>query len=238
MFVGKAVVCASALCLLAQSPAKAAPDSVLQQLLQAHRRALAALHVHADAPLETQGTLEGLGQNGAFHHWRSGDDCRDDRTLGIRTERTLQLGPRAFVQNPNGDVRELSTAAMRRRNAEAYVTSGAFALHPETAVLLGSAHLRDGREVVQLRVTDPAGDPVGVALDAQTALVDEIAQPPGDGIAMTDFYDYRVAGGALYPARDVQLDADGKPLFSEAVTQARGGPIPAATFAPLVQTTD
>lgn len=236
MLLLKAVACASAVCTFVPQSGVAAQPASVQELLQAHRRALAALHVRIGAPLETQGTLDGLGQTGTFHRWRSGDDERDDRTLGIRTERTLQLGTRAFVQNPNGDVRELSPVAMRRRAAQAYVAGGAFALHPETAVLLGSARLRDGRDVVQLRVNDPAGDPIGIALDAETAMVDEFALPSGDGVAATDFYDYRVVDGALYAAREVQLDGDGKPLLTQRVMQARGGPISPATFAPLVST--
>lgn len=226
--------CIAAIATVAAAPAASSGSPTLASVLDAHLSALRTLHVAAVRTIETQGTIEGLGVAGTFHTWRNGDLERYDETLGIRTQRTLRAGGREFVQNSNGDVRELRGLALRRQVTEDFIDSGDFARHREYDVLLGPARLSDGREVVQLRVAPPGGEPYGISLDAHTAMVDEKGYVNGDALETSDFDDYRVAGGALYPSVTVESSGDRAYDITSRVTQVRvNRPIDAAIFAPL-----
>lgn len=163
---------------------------------------------------------------------------RFDETLGVRTQRTLRVNGVEYVQNANGDVRGLGGLVARRQLTEDFISTGAFAHHPENVTMLGRATLYDGREVVQLRVAPPGGEPYEVSLDAKTQLVDELAYPDGDGVSTVDYGDYRVVDGALVPY--VEVDSSGNHDFDLTlhVRSARaGGAIDPAVFAPLAQAT-
>ncbi|HEY1656342.1 MAG TPA: pepsin/retropepsin-like aspartic protease family protein [Candidatus Tumulicola sp.] len=223
---------ALAVVLLAAQPATPAPT--LAVVLSSHLRALHALKATPPRSLVTEGTLQGLGLEGSFHTWRDGADERYDETLGIRTQRTLRVDGREFVQNANGDVRELRGLVQRRQLTEDFIDSGEFARHPENAVLLGAARLRDGREVWQLRVTAPNGEPFGVSLDATTWMVDEKAYVNGDGLQTFDYSDYALVAGALYPRVTVESSGDSAFDITARVTQARANePVDRSIFAPL-----
>jgi hypothetical protein len=206
----------------------------LETILAAHLRALHALKVGRPRTLQTQGTLVGLGLHGTFATWRDGDRQRHDETLGVRTQRTLRVGGAEYVQNANGDVRALGASAARRRVTEAFIESGDFARHPESDVLLGPAQLRDGRNVWQLRVAPPGGDPYGIALDAHTWMLDEEAFLRGDEISTVDYSEYRVADGALYPAVRVESTGDAADDVTFRVAAVRvNDPIDPSVFAPF-----
>ena len=230
-----AVVCIAVGALLGAVPASAPPT--LTDVLDAHLRALRALKVASPHTLATQGTLEGLGLRGTFRSWRDGNDERYDETLGIRTQRTLRVNGREFVQNANGDVRELRGLAARRQYTQDYIDSGEFARHPENVVLFGAARLRDGRNVWQLRVTSPGGEPFGVSLDAQSWMVDEIAYLNGDALETFDYSGYAVAGGALYPGVTVESSGNHAYDLTSRVTRVTAnGPVDRSIFAPLTAT--
>lgn len=208
MFARMLWSCAALAGIVAATPAVPTGTPSLASVLEAHLRSLQTLHVVDVRSIETAGTVEGLGSTGTFHTWRDGENERYDEAIGIRTQRTLRVGGREFVQNSNGDVRELRGLAMRRQVTEDFIDSSDFARHPEYDVLLGSARLADGRNVVQLRVAPPGGEPYGVSLDATTSLVDEKAYVNGDALETVDYRDYRVTGGALYPAVAIESSGD------------------------------
>lgn len=220
--------------LLAAAPA--APPALVA-VLDAHLRAMRALGAGGVRTIETQGTVEGLGSTGTFHTWRDGDKERYDEAIGIRTQRTLRAGGREFVQNSNGDVRELRGLALRRQVTEDFIDSGDFARHPEYDTLLGSARLADGRNVVQLRVTPPGGEPYGLSLDATTSMVDEKAYVDGDSLETIDYDGYRVTDGALYATVMVESSGDrAYDITSRTTNVSVNRPIDAAVFAPLEPT--
>jgi len=227
-----ALACLTALGASARAASDAPP--ALQIVLAEHLRALAALHVRQPQSLYLQGSVAGLGLDGTFENWREGDRERYDETLGIRTQRTLRIGAVEWVRNANGDVRQLRGVVARRQITEDAIDSGDFARHPEYDTLLGRAKLRDGRDVWQIRVEPPGGEPFGVAIDATTFMIDEKAYVDGDGVTTFDYSDYRVTRGALYPA--VTLESNGEPAYdvkSRVMAAEVDEPIPAAVFAPL-----
>ena len=215
----------------------ASPPPATAQLaivLGEHLQARSALKVTSPRSLETQGTLEGLGLHGTFHTWREAGRERYDETLGIRAQRTLRAGGVEWVQNANGDVRELHGSAARRQISQDYIDSGDFARHPENAVLLGRVTLHDGREVWKIRVDPPGGEPYGVALDAATFMVDEVAYVDGDGVTTIDYSEYRVAHGALVPLVKVESSGERAYDITSHVTAVEVDPaIDPSVFAPL-----
>ncbi len=215
----------------ASSPAS---PSDLATILDRHLQARTALHVRAPRTLQTEGTLEGLGLHGSFHTWREGGRERYDETLGIRAQRTLRVEGVEWMQNANGDVRELHGLVARRQVSQDFIDSGEFARHPENDTLLGRAKLGDGREVWRIRIEPPGGEPYGVALDTGTLMVDEEAYVEGDGITTVDYADYRVVRGALYA--DVSVESNGERAYN--ITSRVTGvtvnePIDPSVFAPL-----
>ncbi|MGA8533022.1 MAG: retropepsin-like aspartic protease [Candidatus Tumulicola sp.] len=212
----------------------ATPPPELAIVLGEHLHALATLKVTQPRTLQTQGTLEGLGLNGTFLTWRDGDRERYDEILGIRVQRTLRVGGVEWVQNANGDVRTLRGIVARRQVSEDFIESGEFARHPENDVFLGRAKLRDGRDVWQIRVEPPGGEPFGVAIDATTFMIDEEAYVDGDGITTVDNSDYRVVHGALYPVVKVESSGDhAYDVTSRIATVRVGEPVDPSVFAPL-----
>jgi hypothetical protein len=221
---------------LAHGSARAEAPS-LSDVLSAHLKAVAALNVKRPQTLVTSGRLEGLGLRGMFQSWRDAGRERDDETLGLRTQRTLRLGDAQYVQNANGDVRVLHGLLARRQTTEDFIDSDAFARHPESDELLGSATLRDGRSVWRIRVSPPGGETYDVALDAKTWLVDEKAYVDGDAVVTATYDDYRVVDGALLPFTEV--DSSGSSEFDVASHVERvevDRPIDPAVFEPFTPT--
>jgi hypothetical protein len=226
---------AAALVLLGVAPAPAPsvpPDLAI--VLADHVHALAALGVAFPRTFESQGTLEGLGLRGTFHIWRDGRRERYDENLGIRLQRTLRVDGVQWMQNANGDVRELRGLVARRQLTEDCIDSGDFARHPEYSVLIGPATLRDGRDVWQLRVEPPGGEPFGVALDARTFMVVEKSFVEGDATTTLDYADYRVTHGALYPLVSVESNGNHAYDLTSRITAVNvNEPIDPSVFAPL-----
>ena len=217
-------------------PSPASPSD-LATVLARHLQARSALHVTPPRTLQTQGTLDGLGLRGTFHTWREEGRERYDEALGIRAQRTLRLDGVEWMQNANGDVRELHGLAARRQISEDFIDSGEFARHPENDTLLGRAKLGDGREVWRIRVEPPGGEPYGIALDAATFMVDEEAYVEGDGVTTVDYSDYRVARGALYAAVSVESNGERAYDITSRVTAVTvNEPIDPSVFAPLQPT--
>ncbi len=229
------VCVAAAIALAAASPAPSTTPSIgLATILDRHLEARAALHLTMPRTLQTQGTLEGLGLHGSFRTWRDGGRERYDETLGIRAQRTLRLDGAEWMQNANGDVRELRGVVARRQLSQDSIDSGDFARHPENDTLLGRARLRDGRDVWQIRVEPPGGEPFGVALDAATFMVDEKAYVEGDGVTTIDYSDYRVVRGALYALVSVESNGDrAYDITSRVAAVVVNDPIDPSVFAPL-----
>jgi PAS domain-containing protein len=221
--------------LLGATPAPSpAPRSELDIVLAEYRQARAGLNLSPPRTLQMQGTLDGLGLHGTFHTWRDGDRERYDETLGIRAQRTLRLGGIEWMQNSNGDVRELRGLVARRQITEEFVDSGDFARHPENDVFLGRSKLPDGRDVWQMRVEPPGGEPYGIALDAASFMIDEKAYVDGDGITTVDYSEYQVAGGALYPVVKVESSGDRAYDVRSRVTAVRVNElVDQSVFAPL-----
>jgi hypothetical protein len=217
-------------------PPSPAPPA-LQIVLAEHLRALAALHARQPQTLHMEGSVAGFGLDGSFESWREGDRERYDEALGIRTQRTLRVGGVEWVRNANGDVRELRGVVARRQLTEDAIDSGDFARHPEYDTFVGRAKLRDGRDVWQIRVEPPGGEPFGVAIDATTLMIDEKAYVDGDGITTFDYSDYRVTRGALYPSLTVESNGERAYDVTSRVTSVSvDEPIADAVFAPLEAT--
>jgi predicted aspartyl protease len=237
-------LCAAALLLTAQTPvpqpplSPTAPTLSVAQILAAHAAARAKLGVRVPSTMHVTGTVDGLGLHGTFESWRNGSDEREDETLGIRTERTLRLGDVEYSQNANGDVRVLSGLLARRQRTDDFIDSGAFTQHPENAMLLGHGTLHDGREIWELQITAPGGEPYAVAFDAKTWLVDRKAYVDGDAISSIVYNDYRVVHHALVPL--LEIDSSGDHAFdivSHVSNVAVDAPIAPAIFAPFVSAT-
>jgi hypothetical protein len=198
---------------------------------------MAALKVVQPRTLQTQGSLEGLGLRGTFHTWRDGTKERYDEALGLRVQRTLRLNGVEYAQNANGDVRVFHGLAARRQITEDFIDSGAFAHQPEYATPLGPGKLADGRDVWQLRVTPPGGEPYDIALDTSTWMIDEQAFAEGDSVTSTAFSDYRVVDGALVPFVEVDSSGDREFDLTSHVESVRvNDAIDASVFAPFAST--
>ena len=210
----------------------------LQRAIDGYLATLQLLHVRDVARYEELGVVTGLGSTGRFDRYRDGDRSRSDLSIGIQTQRELQLGNRVFAQNTNGDVRELTGIALRRRVTSQAIDSGAFARNPEYDRMLGLGRVADGRLVWIIRVAPPGGEPYHVGLDARTYLIDEIAYRDADAIRTIDYSDERSIDGLLVPYMRVESDGNGEFAITERVHSVVVNPqIPKQTFAPFVSTT-
>jgi predicted aspartyl protease len=208
----------------------------LGQLLQAHLAARAAMKATTDPrTMQSDGALDGLGLHGTFQFWREAGKERDDEILGVRSQRTLRLGDREYVQNASGGVRVIQGILYHRQVTEDFIDSADFARHPENVKLLGYGHAADGRAVWRLSVAPPGGTTYGVGLDAGTFMVDEKSYPEGDSIATVDYADYRAIDGALIPF--VEVDSNGDRAFditSRVQHVSVDRPIDPSVFVPFV----
>jgi hypothetical protein len=194
--------------LLAGPAANASTAATVESIFAARRAALAALHLRPATSLQTFGHLSGLGLQGTFHTWRQGDRERIDQQLGIRTLSTIRNGEAEYLVNASGDVRRVTGLLAERQKTEDFVDSDSYLSHPEYAKYVGEMRLLDGRDVQQVQVAPPGGQPWIVSFDAKDAMIDRVSYLDGDRDATVDFYDYRVAAGGLVPYRQVQSDGD------------------------------
>lgn len=237
--IGRLALAGVVLALGATTVPLAAAQALPQagQLLALHR---AALSPHGAAPpsrLESSGTLSGAHLTGTFAAWHDGDHDRVDQDLGIRRERTLRIGDRQYVQNSSGNVIELKGLLLRRARTQDFLTSAELFSQPQYSRVVGAARLPDGRDVIQLEVSPPGGEPETMDIDAQTYLLDRLEYVDGDGMFTIDFSDYRPVNGFLFSFKQVQSDGDHPYDITQTMTQMIANPhIPAETFAPFVAT--
>jgi hypothetical protein len=211
-----------------------APDPPLSTILTNHVAALAALHVREPHTQEVTGTLLGVGIAGTFHEWQAGTTQRRDISFGIRTERTLRLGDRVWVEDANGEIRELQGIVARRQLTEDFIESDGFASHPESVHYVDRETLADGRDVYVLRIAPPDGEPYEIGIDTKTWLIDESSYVDHDTTRVSFFSDYRVIDGLLIPFTEV--DSDGQHAYditSQVTDVTVDQPIEAAIFTPL-----
>ncbi len=206
-------------------------STILANYQQAREKRGATNH---PVTLETEGTLSGAALVGAFHSWHDANHARFDQNLGAGTERSLRIGERGYIENAGGNVRELHGLLLRRARTQEYVDSGDFLEHPEASKLREEAHLADGRDVYELEVRAPQGEPETVAIDKQTWLVDRIEYIEGDGPFTINFSDYRVIDGVMLPF--VAVESDGDHFFDITQTTKRvrvNKSLPREIFAPF-----
>ncbi len=184
--------------------------------------------------LETEGTLSGEALSGTFHTWRDGERARSDQQLGVSTERSLRLGDREYLENSSGNVRELHGLLLRRSRTERYVDSGELFKHPEASKYIGEAHFADGRNVYQIEVHAPRGEPETLFIDQQTWLLDRAEYIEGDGPVTIDFYDYRPVDGFMTSFRSIESDGDHPFDITQMSAKLRVNQLfPKDVFAPL-----
>jgi hypothetical protein len=210
-------------------PAADAPPPVAT-ILAAYAR---ATHGVDAATVETTGTLSGEGLTGAFHTWRSGDDERDDDSLGPRTETTLRVGARIWVRNSNGNVQELTGVLLRRALTEEFIESGTFEHAPERARFTGFGTI-DGRQTWNLEVAAPGGDPETLWIDAASGLALRTEYLDGDGPTYVDLSDWRDVGGMTIAFHAVTTDGEHAfDTIQQTASVVLDRPIDPHTFAPL-----
>jgi hypothetical protein len=180
------------------------------------------------------GTLQGEGLRGTFHVVRDGTNEREEDTLGPRRETTLRLGDRLFVQNANGNVRELRGYLHRRSLTEELLDSGDFVNHPELAKFVGWAAL-DGKRVWRLEVNALGGEPETLWIDAATGLPLRLEYLDGDGPSYVDYGDWRTIGGSDIPFRAVISDGDHQfDTVEQTTSVVVDQPVDQSAFTPLV----
>ncbi len=185
------------------------------------------------ARFEASGTFRGGGLDGSFHTWRDGDREREDQELGPRRERVLRIGARAWVQDSDGNVRELRGSLLRRARTQEFIDSGAFVHAPERCALRGPVRVGD-RNAWAVEVSAPGGESETLSLDAETGLPLRIAYDDYDGSETLDLSDWRSVGGHRFPFRTVA--SDGEHAFdtvAEVEEIVLDEPIDAAAFNPF-----
>jgi len=192
---------------LATSPALARRDATpaIADVFARYARASGA--DRAPASLETAGTLRGDGLDGSFHSWRDGTNERDEERLGERSETTLRLGARLFVQNASGNVRELKGLLYRRALTSDYVDSNAFLAEPKIARYVGAKHIGE-YSAIGIEVRAPGGEPETLWFDTQSGRIARLEYLDGDGPTTVDMLDYRTVDGVLVAYRTVTSDGD------------------------------
>ena len=183
--------------------------------------------------METQGTIVGAGLTGTFHTWQDGERERDDEQLGVRRERTLRIGDRAWVENANGNVRELHGVLLRRARTEWLIESGNFVHEPERVRYLRS-DVVNGRRSFVVEVTANQGSAETVYIDATTFLPARFAYVDGDGMTTVDPSDWRTVEGHAVAYRSVVSDGERAFDLVQTTTDVKiGRPIDETVFAPF-----
>lgn len=190
------------------APVCAENQPSLDAVLQARKSAVKAMHVRAPQTLEITGTIAGAGLDGAFHSWVEPSGERYDQWIGARYQSTIRLGDREYALDENGNVRMLQGLMLQRQRTEDFVADDGFVTHPQYDKYLGNVSLPDGRVAYAIEVSPPNGLRETVALDSKTFMIDRVSYDDDDGIATTDYYDYKVFGGALVAQREIDSNGD------------------------------
>ncbi len=192
-----------------------------------------ATRENATTSFESAGTITGEGLSGDFHRWRSGSNERDDERLGPRTELTLRLGDRLYLQTSNGNVRELTGYLRRRALTSDFVESGAFLKAPERSTWLGFGTL-SGVRTWRLQVCAPGGEPETLWIDTLTGLPLRVEFLDGDGPTTIDLSDWRDVEGRRFPFKSITSDGEHAFDIVETTTSVRvDTPVAPSVFAPL-----
>ncbi len=177
-----------------------------------------------------EGTLSGEGLSGTFRIARDGPDEREDDVLGPRRETTLRLGDRIFVQNANGNVRELRGYLRRRALTDELIGSGAFVHEPQHARFAGWGSV-GGARAWRLEISADGGEPETLWIDASTGLPLRLEYLDGDGPSYVDYSDWRDVDGRKLAFRDVLTDGDHRFDTVQQTDSVRiGTPIEPSTF--------
>jgi hypothetical protein len=220
--------------LSAQTPALPSQPT-LNEILQNHIRALKGLHLREPHTEETSGTLEGLGATGVFHEWQQGVNQRRDERLGFRTQSVLRVGDKLWIENANGEIRQIEGIVARRQLTQDFVDSGDFAHEPQYVHYIAKQTLRDGRMVYELRVEPPQGEAYVVGIDTNSWFIDETSYIDHDVSQTSVYSDYRVTDGMLVPY--MEIDSNGDHAFdvtSRVTNVVTNETIDPSVFAPLV----
>lgn len=185
-----------------------APVRTLADVLNAHNVAMAQFGNPDPRTIEIKGTISGIALQGSFHSWHDPVHDRLDQMLGARTETTLRIGDREYIQNSSGDVRELGGLLAHRQITQDFILSGDLITKPQYSKLIGETTLPDGRGAYQVEVTPPNGQPQTVYFDSKTWLIDRIEYVDADGTATIDYSDYHTVDGAVVPFKEIDSDGD------------------------------
>lgn len=168
-----------------------------------------AIGAKAPASFHVHGIVNGAGLSGTYDNWFAAAGERDDETIGMRTQSTVRRADGTmYAVDENGNVRELHGLLLKRQRTQDFVDDETFTQQAQYDTFKGPKTLEDGRAVIAIVVQPPGGLPEEVDLDAKSAMVDRVSYDEADGIAMSDYYDYKVFGGALVPQREVDSNGD------------------------------
>jgi hypothetical protein len=172
---------------------------------------------------------------GTFHEWQDGTSQRRDERLGLRTEHQLRVGEKMWIQNANGQIREITGIAARRQITEDFIDSETFAKHMEDVTFLEAATLPDGRHVYRLEVQPRGGEPYFIGIDTTTWLLDEKSYIDNDSVTELYYDDYHVVDGFLVPYKEVESNGTNPAYDVTSVVEhvTVNQPIAASVFAPL-----
>ncbi|MDQ2680447.1 MAG: aspartyl protease family protein [Candidatus Eremiobacteraeota bacterium] len=230
-----ALLCAQSFAIPA--PVRSATEVTLASVLRAHQAALSRFGNPDPRTVETQGAITGVALFGTFHSWHAPARDRLEQTLGMRTETTLRIGDREFIQNSSGDVRELSGLLSRRQITQDFILSSDLFAKPQYSKLIGETLLPDGMQAYRVEVKPPKGQEQTVYFDAATGLIDRIAYVDGDGVSTIDYSDYHTISGAVMAFKEVDSDGDHQYDITEQTKTAQvDKPILPAVFKPLPNT--
>jgi hypothetical protein len=172
--------------------------------------------------------------DGAFREWQEGTSERRDERLGLRTERVLRVGDRLWIQNADGDVREVQGIVARRQVTADFIDSPALIEHSEYVHYVDEAKLQDGRTVYELRVEPPDGEPYTIGIDTATWLIDRESYVDHDSPVTSTYSDYHVIDGMLVPYTEIQSNGDAAYDVTFRVTHVTVDPtIDPSIFEPL-----
>ena len=169
---------------------------------------MAALHVRATKSLEIIGSIAGGALIGSFHTWVQNDNARHDERIGPRTVSSIRVGQNEYMVNESGDVRQLHGVLERRQRTQDFIDDEDFVSQPQFDKLQGLTALPDGRQVYDIDLSPPDGQPETLDLDAKTLMIDRISYDEDDGVSTEDYYNYGVFRGALIAAREVDSNGD------------------------------
>ena len=202
-----ALIAVFVLCAVA-IPARADTQPSLQNVLDARKAAVKAMHVRAPQTLEITGTILGAGLDGSFHSWTGPGGERYDQWVGARYQSTIRLGDHEYALDENGNVRILQGLMLQRRRTQDFVGAEGFVTHPQYDTYVGRIVLPDGRSAYAIEVSPPDGLRETVALDSRSYMIDRVSYDDDDGTSTADYYDYKVFGGALVAQREVDSNGD------------------------------